>query len=172
MITFRSIFIILFSSVVIASCAGTGRSAVFIPPDGTLVELNREVTVPRGGRVFIQYGRVVERGRVDVISPYCHFTVDRLGQDSLQPSTLNPDTFTITRSHQGRSYASSEGVQFSGRAGVDHTLSTVMELTSDRQPEVKRLTCSRWGMISDDGWLTIAEMKSTLSGLVDIVLSK
>ena len=172
MITFRSIFIITFSSVVLASCAGTGRSAVFIPPDGALVELNREATVPRGGRVFIQYGRVVERGRVNVISPYCHFTVDRLGQDSFEPSTLNPDTFTITRTYRRRSYVSSEGVQFAGRAGVDHTLSTIMELASDQQPEVTRLTCSRWGMISDDGWLTMAEMKSTLSGLVDIVLSE
>jgi hypothetical protein len=172
MITFRSIFIITFGSAVLASCAGTGSNAVFIPPDGTLAELNREVTVPRGGRVFIQYGQVVERGRVNVISPYCHFTVDRPGQDSFQPSTLDPDTFTITRTHQGRSYALSEDVQFAGRAGVDHTLSTVMELTSDQQPEVKRLTCSRWGMISDDGWLTIAEMTSTLSGLVDIVLSE
>lgn len=166
---FRTVLIIAIAGLV-TSCAGTSRTAVFIPPAGSLVELNEEISVGPRSRIFIQNGRVMERSGVSVVSTYCHFSLDPPGTGP--DHTLRPDSFQVAKSYQRRDYASSENLQYAGRAGSDRTLSTIMELTSGNQPEVTRLTCSRWGMISEDGWPTIKEMQTALGNMVRIVLSE
>lgn len=122
-------------------------------------------------KLYIQDGRVRERAGVVVVEPYCHFTIDRIAADGGGNINLKPDTFEVTKAYRVRDLASSESIQYAGRAGSDRTLSTVMELAGGSQLEVIRLTCSRWGMISDDGWPTLNEMRDTLAPLVEIELA-
>ena len=168
--SFRSILLIIVCGLV-SSCASTGGTAKFLPPGGSVVEIRQELTVNSGSRLFIQNGRAMKRAGVAVVTPYCYFSLDLIGDETRKPLTLKPDTFRVTKSYQRRDYVSSEFMQYAGRAGSDRTLSTIMELSSGIQQEVTRLVCSRWGMMGEVGWLTIAEMKSTLGGLVEIVLA-
>lgn len=46
-----------------------------------------------------------------------------------------------------------------------------MELTSESQPEVSHSVCQRWGNPKLDGFLTIDEMKATLSPIVNLGLA-
>lgn len=154
----------------LVSCAGTNRSAVFIPPAGSLVELNEEINAGSLSRIFIQNGKVMERSGVSVVSTYCHFSLDLPGTKA--DHTVRSDTFEVARAYQRRDYVSSENLQYAGRAGSDRTLSTILELTSGIQPEVTSLTCSRWGMMSEQGWPTITEMQDALGSLVRIVIAE
>jgi hypothetical protein len=161
----------LFFSFLLAGCASTATSPHSFPPPGSLVKLQQEVSVSGKKKLYIQDGRVRERAGVVVVEPYCHFTIDRVAADGDGNINLKPDTFEVTKAYRIRDLASSENIQYAGRAGSDRTLSTVIELTGGSQPEVTRLTCSRWGMISDDGWPTLNEMRDTLAPLVEIELA-
>ena len=113
----------------------------------------------------------MERASVVVVEPYCLFTIDRVAADEGGNINLKPDTFTVAKAYRIRDLASSENIQYAGRAGSDRTLSTIMELSGGSQSEVTRLTCSRWGMISDDGWPTLNEMQDTLAPLVEVEIA-
>ncbi|MFC1681721.1 hypothetical protein ACFL1S_08090 [Pseudomonadota bacterium] len=154
--------------ITLAGCASTGGNAVWVPPPGSEVQVNMEISAGSKSRVYIQDGRTMERPGVSVTSPYCYFTLDRVAPAPGDTFSIQPGTFRVTKSYRVRSSASAIDLQYAGRAGSDQTLSTIMELGDGGQAEVDRLTCSRWGMISEDGWLTIKEMQSTLSPLVDI----
>jgi hypothetical protein len=152
----------------VVGCAGTAKNPHSVPPPGSLVKLQQEANVSGDKKLYIQGGRILERAGVAVVDPYCHFTIDHVATDEAGTIHLKPDTFNITKAYRIRDLASSEYIQYAGRAGSDRTLSTIMELSGGSQPEVIRLTCSRWGMISEDGWLTIKEMRGTLAPLVEI----
>jgi hypothetical protein len=163
----------LFFSFLLAGCASTATSPHSFPPPDSLIKLQQEVSVSGKKKLYIQDGRVRERAGVVVVEPYCHFTIDRVAADGDGDGNINlkPDTFEVTKAYRVRDLASSENIQYAGRAGSDRTLSTVIELIGGSQPEVTRLTCSRWGMISDDGWPTLNQMRDTLAPLVEIELA-
>lgn len=172
MFNLRSYITVVICAFVLTGCAATGGGVIFTPPAGSLVKLSQEVTARSGNRIFIQGGQVLERRDVTVADPHCQFSLDRSSTETRDAITIKPDTFTITEAYRQRDYALAEGIQYAGRAGSDRMLSTVMKLSSDSQPKVNQLVCSRWGMISNDGWLTISEMQTTLSGLVEIILAQ
>ena len=159
---------LLFTSA-LAGCASMGGKPIYTLPEGSSIKLNQEITARSGKRVFMQDGQALSRSDVTITNPYCLFSLDYVNQDTRDVVSIKPDTFTVTKAYRQRDYVLADGVQYAGRAGSDRTLSTVMEISSENQPEVTQLICSRWGMISDDGWVTITEMQTTLSGLVEIV---
>lgn len=156
--------------LVLTGCAGTQSNPTWLLPPGSEVVLQQDIDAESRSRVYIQNGRVLERAGVSVTSPYCFFTLDRVAPQPGDSFTIRAGTFEIVKSHRQRQMVAAEGIQYAGRAGSDRTMSTVMALDAD-QPEVKTLTCARWGMMMDDGWPRIDEMKSTLSPLVDIVVA-
>ena len=165
-------FLVLLLSTLLAGCAATGGKPIYTLPAGSKVKLNQEITATGGRRIFIQGGQTMERRDVTVTNPYCLFSLDRANQDTSDAISIKPDTFTVNKAYRQRDYVLADGVQYAGRAGSDRTLSTVMEISSNNQPEVTQMICSRWGMISDDGWVTIAEMQTTLRELVEIVVAE
>lgn len=168
---FKPLFVTVAAGLLLAGCATSATKPHAFPPPGSMVKLQQEVSASGMKKLYIQDGRVRERAGVVVVEPYCHFAIDRVAANGDGTIKLKPDTFEVTKAYRVRDLASSENIQYAGRAGSDRTLSTVMELTGGSQPEVTRLTCSRWGMISDDGWPTLNEMRDTLAPLVEIELA-
>jgi len=148
-------FIVVFF-VLLSGCASS-EVRTFFPPVGTEVILKQELTSRNNTRVFIQNGEVLERRDINVSGPHCQFILLRpRGQTG--GLSIQPDTFTITRTFRESRRGSS------GNA----TMITFMELSSEAQPEVSQLACQRWGSPRLDSFLTIDEMKTTLSPIVEL----
>ena len=141
---------------------------MFMPPSGSQVEVTQELRTQAGSaRLFIQNGEVRPRNKITVQNPYCQFFSNRSREEMRESLVIRPQVFTITRSYQRRDFSWAYGVQVAD-ASSNADLSTIMELGSDIQPDIVRLTCLRWGSRRFDGFLTINEMKTTLGGLVNL----
>ena len=106
----------------------------------------------RGGvRIYLQDGYQKTFGEVAKLEPYCQFYVLRSRDELRKPFTIKPDTFIVYEVFRQKDSVALEGLQVAseGESDVGHgssqrTMSTYMELSSDAQPEVTRLICSRW----------------------------
>lgn len=152
---------------IVAGCAGTGSAPTFMPPVGSTVDVTQDLQARSGARLYIQDGRAMPRGDVKVQRPYCQFFLIRSQSEMGTSFVIRTEVFTVTRTYRQRDMAWAMGLQFAG-LGSNATLTTIMELSSDTQPEVRELRCMRWGTINMDGYLTIAEMQTTLGGLVKL----
>jgi hypothetical protein len=145
-------------------------------PVGATVVLNEALPIRSGhARVFMQDGRVVPKGGLNLYYPHCNFEVITLSDGSAR---VEPGRFLVTRHRQGHVEVVQERVPMrvaslvraSGDAdGSAPPISRLIhyELHSDDQPDVRRLTCH--GGLADDWearYPTLAEMRSVLGGLV------
>lgn len=152
-----------------AGCASTSESPSLIPPAGTQIEVSRDISSGGGARLFIQWGEVKPRRDITVVEPYCQFVSNRPRSEFNEPLTIRAGTFTVRNSYRRLDYAWAAGVEVA-ELDSNRDMSTIMELSSDTQPGIDRLTCLRWGSRWLDGYLTIEEMRSTLGDLVKINL--
>ena len=153
----------------LGGCASTGENVTFMPQVGSKVIVNQELNARSGTRLFIQNGQVLERRDIGVINPYCQLVLFRSREEMKQPIAIQPDTFTIPRSYRQRDYAWADGQQLA-EFRSNASMTTIMELSSDLQPEVSQLLCMRWGSVRLDSWVTINEMQATLTPIVKIEL--
>lgn len=158
-----------FAIALLTGCATTG-SPTFLPPAGTEIRVTQELSVRGGSRLHIQNGEVLARRDIGVLNPYCVFRMSRTGEEQNTPLVIEPGVFTVTRSFQELDFAWAEGLQFASRIS-NRSMTTIMELSSDTQPEVRQLNCIRWGDRRLDGYVTIPEMQATLGGLVSMTLA-
>lgn len=155
--------------LLLGGCASIGGNPTFLPPVGSKVMVNQELGARSGTRLFVQDGQVVERRDVGVVRPYCQFVLFRSREEMGGPITIQPDTFTVTRSFRQKDYAWADGQQLA-EFRSNASMTTIMELSSELQPEVSQLLCLRWGSVRFDSWVTIDEMRVTLKPIVEIEL--
>ncbi len=123
---------------------------------GSQVQLNSEVQIaPRQARVFFQRGKMINKSQLDYYYPSCDIEVRRLS-DEIQ--TVQRDTFTVTRVSSGQEQVvDSGGVKVAGfswgvgsgwggggllwRRGNSIHRYFRLDLHSEQQPDVMRLTC-------------------------------
>jgi hypothetical protein len=163
------IFLVFFSLVLISGCATTSESPQLIPPPGTRIEVTQELSTGGGARLFIQYGAIKQRRDITVVEPYCQFVSTRPRSEFSESLVIQPEVFTVKRSYRRVDFAWAAGVEVA-EIDSNRDMSTIMELSSDIQPGIDRLTCLRWGSRWLDGYLTIEEMRGALGGLVQINL--
>ena len=159
--------------LIFGGCASIGGPPSFRLPAGSKVQVTQELSAISGARVSIQYGRVMPRKQITRVDPHCQFFVYRSQEEMRDPLVIQPDTFTVTRTFQRQHYAWAEGVQFanaftSGDADPTRYPTTIMELTSDQQPEVIDLRCAIWGTTFAEGYLTLNQMQAALGDLVKL----
>lgn len=164
----RLLTVAALAGLILTGCASTGGNPAWLPPPGSKVELLQEIPAGDKTKVYIQNGRVSGRSGVSVNTPYCFLTLDRVAPQPNDSFIVQPGVFEVVKSYRKRDMVSAEPVQYAGRAGSDRTMATIMELVPAAQPEVKSLTCARWGMMQEDGWPSIDEMKATLRPLIEI----
>ena len=155
MLSCRSTALCVIIGALLGGCASSEVRTLF-PPVGSQVVIKQELSTGSGGRVFIQNGRILQRRDVNVGNPNCQFVVRRPRGETGE-FVIQPGTFSVTRTFRE-----------SQRGTVNATMITFMELSSESQPEVSQLTCQRWGSPRLDSFLTIEEMKATLSPIVEL----
>jgi len=145
-------------SVLLAGCQQTPamdeaspRSRIAV---GSRIVLHKALLVPAGhARVFLQFGKVTDKSRLDVYLPHCDFETKEVSSGNLR---IEPDTFTVTRVDDG------EEQVVLRRGGLLHAAMRVGDgavsmrvhfvhhwLQSERQPGVMRMTCHGGFVLSE-----------------------
>ena len=128
-----------------------------------------------GTRVFLQYGHQMRFTDVSKLEPYCQFTVYRSSEDLRRPLTIEADTFVVQRVYRVRESVSYGEVRvvadtgWTNRGSSERTMSTVMELASEKQPAVTRLVCSRWADPYPMNHVSIDEIVGSLGDVAEFI---
>jgi len=149
------------------------------PPVGSNIELKTALTVPGGEtRVYLQRGVVVTKKALDRYYPSCNFELKKLSETdrTIQPEAflvvrVQPQTSEIVYHPQPLQLAGlrSAGMDGSGRPMIMRALH--LWIGSDRQPDVRRLTCR--GGLDDMAWASppsIDAMRQALGGYASLIL--
>lgn len=155
----------------LSGCAGVAvntQQPGFLVPAGTRVQVSEDLELRNGARISIQEGRILEFSQVQIMRPYCQFKVIRPPQEMRDPLVIKQGDFYVTQSYRRFNYAALDrlDVAISFLDDENRTLSTVMELSSDDQPNVDVLVCARWGTMRLDGYLTLEEIRAALGKVV------
>lgn len=164
------------------SYQGDENSPFYAVPTGSRLIVNRDLPIASGQlRVFIQDGRVLSNSEVQHRYPYCSVELRDLSDG---PRTVGPDELVVTRTlqHEQQGLMANNGgvvyarlgflqqIEMGGPPGgpTEATFATIMDVRSDKQPQVRRVTCSQWGYQGFDRHVTIAEIRHTLGDLVTL----
>jgi hypothetical protein len=152
------------------------NSTLLEVPVGSRVVLKQELIVPAYQQdVFLQKGKAYDFSTVNKWLPYCAFS---LYAQAKKPKVMAPDTFVVRKvSRQLLFQLAGRPVQVAGITdGSDGFQSwrvnaAVMELGSERQPDVVKLTCAAWGLPPDATYVTLAAIRGALGGVVSLHLA-
>ncbi len=161
------------------SYLGNENSPYYVVPTGSRLTLERDLPIPAEQlAAYIQNGRVLSNGEVQHLYPYCKFELYHLAQTA---RTAQPDEIVVTKTTQemsqgaiaqavplqlARSFFGLRIASDGGAAGPSiHSFSTRMDLRSEKQPDIFRLSCAQWGYPGIDRHVTISEIRRTLAGV-------
>jgi hypothetical protein len=162
------------------------RSPYFeVPVDSKLI-LNRMITIePAQKSAHFQRGRMLPWYEVNKYAAYCALALERTRD---VPQTVKPGEFVVHKvSNQTLfSIAKKEEpiyrfVDFKRRVmnmrddggGMTYEVkATVMELRSNAQPEVRRLTCANWGVPQSSLTLTVENIRQSLGDFFSLKLAQ
>lgn len=177
---------------VLAACQtvsyqGDVNSPYYVVPAGSRLTLTKELRLePDQLSVYIQYGRVLPFSQVRVYSPFCKF---ELYDQSDVARTVMPDQMVVTKTFHYQTdgafsryvprrrtqlastvlFAQMGSGQSPGGPPL-YSYVTRMNLRSEKQPQIFRLSCARWAYAGMDEHVTIAEIRRTLSPLFTLRL--
>ena len=152
-------------------------------PAGSTLALNKDIAIPAGkAAVYIQNGQIVgSYGQVHEYDAYCNLEM-RAAKDA--PQTIKADQFVILKVREEIRLAYADSILLArnfhttiagnrGDGGPSQKLhSTLLDLRSERQPEVFRLTCQRWDTRSYETTpVTVSEIRKTLGDMFALKLA-
>lgn len=177
------------AAALLAGCQATGpvgpSSPYYKVPAGSIVTLNRKVTIPaHTAGVYIQDGRVIEHKQLNPVNEYYVYCRLEVNDVKDTPQTIVPDTFMVHRvgsrrdevSRQVPLYASL-GMDF-GFGGDDdggpmlEIWSVDLYLHSDNQPQVRRLACQHWVYSYEGEYPTVTSIQKTLGDVMTLKLAR
>jgi len=160
------------------------KSPYFLPPVGSVVSLDRRLTIEPGtARVFLQRGEVVAKSGRDQYVPSCSFEVRKVLEER---QYIEPEEFAVVRvtgpsvqevvdlgpgpyARLGVSFGVGDSMDNSGSTMVIHGVQ--MTFASERQPDVMRMTC--YGGLDDPSRSfppSVAEMRTALGDYARLIL--
>ena len=170
--------------IVLSACA-SGPYPVSSPyyqiPSGSQLVLKQQLIIPANtGSVYIQYGKAVSDRDKDQYYAHCWFTAWTI---SSKPGAIEPDIFIVNSTRQEEYYvslqmpvilASIHPFIISGLLFNDTPIeySTVLSIHSDKQPDIRRFTCSHWEDPSDATHLTVAQINQALGEVAELKLNR
>ncbi len=142
-----------------------------VPVDSKFV-LRKDVTFPAYRKdMFFQNGSVSDYAGVNRWVPYCALSLHAQRQ---VPFTVKADTFVARKvSRQFLFQLAGAPVlvaQLDRGGGFQQwsVLATVFELSSERQPDVARMTCAEWGLPQDVSNVTLNGIRKSFGDFVQL----
>ncbi|MFL6647136.1 MAG: hypothetical protein ACJ8KO_04165 [Sulfurifustaceae bacterium] len=184
-------FFVLAAAALLGAChtasyyRGNENSPYYVVPAGARITVNQELPIAPGQlRVFMQNGRILPNSAVEHLYPYCNLELRALSD---APRTVQPDELVVLRTvqHEFQGGTAESGALLYAAAGigagygmrlgsiqsggpVEETFRTIMDVRSEKQPQIRRLTCTQWGYQGIDRHVTIAEIRRTLGDLMTL----
>ena len=177
----------LLSLVLITGCQSmTGpidrNNPTHVPPPGTLVELHRAVPVyPGYSRSFFQSGKPAKFSEINQRYPWCQFRLYEPPEALNSERSIQPDRFLVTEAYRipelavaaPRLLASSFlSLSIFDDDRSDLNLSSVMKITSSKQPQVVEFKCSIFADPVINDYVTINEMQQAIGDTVTLHLAE
>ena len=169
-------FVFLFISIfILAGCAYNGNNSSRYAGASQL-RINKPITVPAGSSfAYVKaVGQVVRRKEIGTYELYCKFLVPRPKESG--ESVISPDTFQVLGIYNRTAQLMPvyPGVQqlafsgyFRGGGGTQVDLELHFKLSSVNQPQVKGMTCVRFGDPVFYNMPKLEEVREVLGDLAD-----
>ena len=150
----RPLILIIAAAMLLAIQIVAVADQAYEIPAGYRLVLQTPIEVPAGkAHLWIQSGKV--SSKVNHYYPACKLEVE----DVLETAqTIRPDEFVIEESVNSRDPFT---------RGMD-AYKTRMELGSERQPNVRSISCEVWDDSALGGFLTRDQIEATLKGLFSV----
>lgn len=163
--------------LLLGACQTTGpldeNSPYHVLPSGSRLILKQKLTIPaHSAGVLLQGGRVVSRQDVNQYHPHCRLEVQEVRETA---QTVVPDEFVVRRARQyTHAWARGGFVKADWRYAVGGpsylVFETILDLRSERQPQVRWLTCQQWSDPAFGQHVTTREMRVTLGEIITLQL--
>jgi hypothetical protein len=155
------------------------RSPWFLVPVASKLVLHRSIEVAPGqGAAYLQNGRLLPWYDVDQHGSYCALSVPARWDVAQR---VSPGEFVVRRVSQRPLFtlATAEGGALRRVATRDRdggmtyeVLATVMDIHSERQPEVRALTCASWCLPQGRMCNTVADIRRALGPYITVELAQ
>ena len=169
--------LVLLGSLILTACTQTVvpkfDSPYYKIPLGSILVLHQSLTIPANqARVIIQNGRLVGRRDRDQYYPYCEFEILTLSESD---QVIFPDRFKIHKLSKQMDTSRLQ-VMYASLIMADNdnrliAYNTVMYLSSQKQPDVYRLSCMYWTDDPMDDHLSVNQMNKTLGNILSIEIA-
>lgn len=178
------VLVLLGAAALLAACQtayyqGNQASPFFAVPPGSRLTLNQELTIPAHAvSIHIQNGRILRGAEVQQYYPFCKFELYTMSETA---RTVLPHEITVTRTvREETTHGASAGFGPLGFAQLGfglganlgeqsgpslHAFSTRMDLRSEKQPDIFRLTCTQWDFPGPGRHVAFSEIRRTLDPL-------
>lgn len=151
------------------------NSPYFEVPVHSKFVLHQTLTIPPYRRhVYFQHGKAMPFQAVNEFLDYCALTLHTKKQ---VPQMIKPDTFVITKVYRQYLFQLANATitiaQVIDRGDGEpwQVLATQMELRSETQPEVIRMTCAGWGLPQEQSNVTVDGIRKSLGDIVTLELA-
>lgn len=172
--------LLICTTAIVTACAGRTypvTSPYYQIPTGSHLILKQTLAIlPNVGRVHIQYGKIINNGKIDQYYPHCWFVTWKI---SPAETIIHPDEFIVTSSKKYESYVyQNRPLMFARRGGpFDTGMSagataieyfTELMIHSGKQPDIRQFICNHWEDPADARHLTVAEINKALGDVAEL----
>ncbi len=150
------------------------RSAEFwVPVDSKLVLHRRIEIAPGQGKAYLQNGRLLPWYDVNQYAPYCALALQASREVAQR---VGADEFVVRKVSQRFLFTLAAGPLVRAQrersdAMTYEVLATVMQVHSERQADVRALTCASWGLPQGRSYLTVEQIRRALGGYFTLELA-
>jgi len=151
-------------------------SPYFTVPVDSKVILRKSVTVPAGEETaFFQRGQAMPWNKVNQYGTYCSL---KLAVRRDAPQTINPDELVVRKVTQENRFrvAYAPGTKLAtldtDSSFTYEVLSTVMQVQSARQPDIKEMACADWSTPQGITPISVRKMRQALGDWADLQIAK
>ncbi len=152
------------------------------PPVGTILKLNQPLSFyPGSSRSYIQDGRAKTFKDIDERSPWCQFYRYEPPAALQTVRTVEPDSFRVISSTQSMELVGIHP-ELKFTAGLilpdmydddthEKTLSTVMKVKSEKQPEIVEFKCAVFNDPFRQNFVSVHQIQQTLGEVVTMLFN-
>jgi len=164
--------------LLLTACQTTGpldeNSPSHLLPSGSRLVLKQELTIPAHSvSILLQGGHEVSNRDLERYQPHCRLEVQDMREIA---QAVTADEFVVRRARQETKTSARTGLMKAAQlytAGDGPTyfvFRTVLDLHSERQPQVRWLTCQQWGNTATGRHLSIREIRQALGEIFTLYL--
>lgn len=151
------------------------NSPHFEVPVQSKFTLHQALTIPPYRRhIYFQHGKAMPFYEVNEFLDYCALA---LHAQRRVPQIVKPDTFVVTKVYREYLFQLANATLLAaqvfetGNGDPWQVLATQMELRSEMQPDVVRMTCAAWGLPQELSNVTVVGIRKSLGDIVTLELA-